>query len=440
VNASKLHAALAAALASPLSEQGALDVIVKVRPGPLARGEATALNLVVAKSEFTLLSARAAQVTPAMIEALTEDPAVDLIWPDLPVHTWLDDAVPRIRAPRVWDSGFTGRGVRIAILDTGLDGEHPDFADRVIGFLDVVDPDASNVVDPNGHGTHVTGIAAGTGAASDGRYKGVAPEASLLIARVLDASGSGRTSDVMAGIEWAVAQGAQVLNVSLGGPPYPADGTDALSVLCDAAVEAGVVVCVAAGNMGPGGQTIGSPAAAKRVITVGAAEAMDDGGERVADFSSRGPTGDGRTKPDLCFPGVAIVGPRSSGTRLGTPVDGSYTSMRGTSQATPLAAGTAALLLHANPRATPEDIKKRMIRGARRMPGIDSVVQGAGRGDAYNTFMAAEGAPLGDPERVPPPVRTPEAQGCLGGLVSAVLGGSRNQGRRPDLEEPPPGR
>jgi serine protease AprX len=421
MNAAKLHSSLAAALSSPLGEQAPMGIIVRVRPGALARGESNVLSALHKKSEFRLMSAQATEATPALIDALTEDPAVDMIWPDLPVHIWLDDAVPRIRAPRVWDAGFTGRGVKIAILDTGLDGRHPDFLDRVIGYRDFLAPDATTPEDPNGHGTHVAGIAAGSGRASEGRYKGIAPESSLLVARILDASGSGRTSDVMAGIEWAIEQGAQVLNVSLGGPPYPSDGTDALSVLCDAAVEAGAVVCVAAGNMGSAHETIGAPAAAKRVITVGAAEVVGDGGaERVADFSSRGPTGDGRLKPDLCFPGVGIVAPRADGTRIGTPVDEMYTSLRGTSQATPMAAGTAALLLQANPRFTPEDIKNRMVRGARRMTGFEPVEQGAGRGDAYNTFISAEGAPFGEEERVPPPMDAARP-GCLPALATIFL-------------------
>jgi serine protease AprX len=367
-----------------------------------------------------MLDARAAEATPMLIAQLTDDPAVDLIWPDLPVHTWLDDAVPRIRATRVWDSGFSGRGVRIAILDTGLDGEHPDFRDRVGALKDFIDPGATEPVDPNGHGTHVAGIAAGDGRTSQGRFRGVAPEAELLVGRVLDARGAGRTSDVMAGIEWAVAQGAQVINVSLGGPPYPSDGTDALSQLCDAAVDAGAVVCVAGGNLGPGSQTIGAPAAARKVVTVGASEVIADGGaERVAMFSSRGPTGDGRTKPDVLFPGVAIVAQRAAGTRLGDPVNESYISLQGTSQATPMAAGTAALLLQANPRYLPEEIKARLMRGARALPGYQPAAQGSGRGDAYNTFLSAQGAPLGD-EPLPPGQEDPPPPAPAGCFPAAA--------------------
>lgn len=419
MNPAKLHSSLAASIHSPLMGDQLVPIIIRIRPGPLARGEARALGLIQSKSEFRLLDARAAEATPAMIAQLTDDPAVDLIWPDLPVHTWLDDAVPRIRGTRVWDSGFAGRGVRLAVLDTGLDGTHPDFQDRIGALKDFIDPERTEAIDPNGHGTHVTGIAAGDGRASQGRYRGVAPEAELYIGRVLDANGGGRTSDVMAGIEWAVTQGAQVISISLGGPPYPSDGTDALSQLCDAAVDAGVVVCVASGNLGPGSQTVGAPAAARKVVTVGASEVVADGGaERVAMFSSRGPSGDGRVKPDVVFPGVGIIAPRATGTRLGDPVNDLYISLQGTSQATPMASGTAALLLQANPRYLPEEIKARLMRGARELPGYDHTAQGAGRGDAYNTFLSAQGAPLGEePSPTPDPAEgtpgTTEPRGCL---------------------------
>ena len=240
-------------------------------------------------------------------------------------------------------------------------------------------------------------------------------------ARVLDADGGGRTSHVMAGIEWAVARGARVVNVSLGGPPYPSDGTDAFSTLCNAAVEAGALICVAAGNLGPTGHTIGAPAAAERVLTVGASVAAPEAPhDEVARFSSRGPTGDGRLKPDVVFPGVGITAPRAAGTALGTLRDTRYTSMSGTSQATPMAAGCAALLLQANPRLAPEELKTRIRRGARRLDGAESTAQGTGRGDAYNTFVAAEGTPVGtEPVSAEGPSES-ERGGCLASALKTL--------------------
>lgn len=435
MNPAKLHASLATALGAKAYVGAPLPIIVKVRPGPLARGEARALAKAHPSKTFHLMDAQALVATPEEIQALSEDPAVEMIWPDLPVHTWLDDGVPIIHAPRVWESGFTGRGVKLAVMDTGLDMGHPDFADRLTAFRDFVEPDNTEPTDPNGHGTHVTGIAAGSGAASSGRYRGVAPEASLLIARVLDAGGNGRTSQVMAGIEWAVDQGAQVISISLGGPPFPADGTDALSTLCNAAVNAGVVVCAAAGNMGPAGHTVGAPGAAERVITVGACEAdVSQANDQVADFSSRGPTGTGLAKPDVLFPGVGIVAPRAAGSTLGSAVGEQYMSLSGTSQATPFASGTAALLLQANARLKPDEIKTRMLRGAHRLGAGGPNEQGHGRGDAYNTFIAAEGQPLGvdetpTPEPEPPPEEPggalPQPAGCLSALALACFYGLR---------------
>jgi serine protease AprX len=426
MNPAKLHASLAAALGAKSYQTAELPIIVKVRPGPVARGEARALATVVGGYEFRMLGARAALATPAQIAALSDDPAVEMIWPDLPVHAWLDEAVPLLRAPRVWESGFTGRGVKVAIVDTGLDAGHPDFDGRLLAWQDFVEAGNGNPKDPNGHGTHVSGIAAGSGQASDGRYRGVAPDAALLSARVLDAEGNGRTSQVMAGIEWAVDQGAQVISISLGGPPFPADGTDALSSMCNAAVNQGVVVCVAAGNMGPAGHTVGAPGAAEKVITVGAAVADPAVAlDHVADFSSRGPTADGRVKPDVLFPGVAIVAPRATGTSLGTVVSEHYVSLSGTSQATPFASGTAALLLQANPRLTPDEIKTRMTRGARQLPDVSVNAQGHGRGDTYNTFVSAEGIPLGQaggtPPAPPPGTGPGRPAGCLAAAATAWL-------------------
>ncbi len=439
MNPAKLHKSLSVTMTSDPSDDELVPIILKVKRGPIARGEMRALADVTSSDSFRLIDARATKVSATMIAALTDDPAVELIWPDLPVHSWLDEAVPAIQAPRVWESGFTGRGVRVAILDTGIDPAHPDFEGRIAAWRDFVEPESEGAAgprDPNGHGTHVAGIAAGSGAASDGRYRGVAPEAELIVGRVLDSQGGGRTSTVMAAIEWAMDEGARIINVSLGGPPYPAEGDDALSMMCNAAVDQGIVICVAAGNLGPVGHTIGAPAAARRVITVGASETRGRGAVRVAAFSSRGPTGDGRSKPDVLFPGVAIAAPRASGTRLGAVVDAHYTALRGTSQATPMASGAAALLLHANPRLEPSQVRDRIVEGARALQDDPAMAQGSGRGDAYNSFTDSEGRPFGEGAAAPPPPgepdvppptrepadpQTPEAgrSGCLPGAALA---------------------
>lgn len=353
---------------------------------------------------FQLIPAMALSARAKAIHLLEEDPRVVKIWPDLPVKACLDVAVQRIGAPRLWAQGLTGRGVGIAILDTGIDSGHPDFAGRIRARESFVGPSAD---DEHGHGTHVAGAAAGSGAASGGRYRGVAPQADLYVARVLARDGSGRMSEVMAGIDWAVRQPVQVINLSLGGAAQPSDGADALSTMCDAAVEAGYVLCCAAGNGGPQSSTIGSPAAARLVLTVGAVD--DD--DRVAAFSSRGPTSDGRPKPDLVLPGVGIISTRARGTRVGDILNERYVASSGTSMASPQLAGAVALLLQASPGLTPAEIRSLLVHSAVPL-GEPESAQGAGRVDLARAY-------LGQPQ--PGPTSPPgEPSGCASLLPRAL--------------------
>lgn len=399
MNASKMASPLLSAL-QELGDGAPIRVIVRYREAPPPPD-----RLVVKAADvrtYRLIPATALRTTPEGVRALAEDPAVERIWLDEWVHTCLDVSVPLIRAPYVWEAGYRGRGIRVGVVDTGIDREHPDFAGRVLAGKSFVGGDFQ---DDNGHGTHVAGILAGSGAASGGRYEGVAPEALLYVAKVLRADGSGLMSHVMAGVEWAVDQGAQVINLSLGGIG-PCNGTDALSELCDAAVEQGVVVCVAAGNAGPGAATVGPPGCARQVITVGASTDRDE----AAGFSSRGPTLDGRVKPDLVFPGVGIVSCRARGTSMGTPVGEHYTTASGTSMATPHASGTAALLLEAAPSLTPAQVKALLQQTAVNL-GLDPNTQGSGRADAFAAYQAIP------PQPPPPPPPPGEPQGCLAALL-----------------------
>ncbi len=343
---------------------------------------------------FRIIHAAALTTTPKVIESLSRDPDVERIWPDLPVRVCLDASVPLIGAPQVWEAGYTGKGVKIAILDTGIDPYHPDFAGRIAAAADFT---GEGPQDQDGHGTHVAGIAAGSGRASKRRYRGLAPEASLYIAKVLGREGAGLMSDVMAGIEWAVEQEVDIINLSLGGAP-PCDGTDALSETCDVAVEKGYVVCVAAGNGGPAPYTIGPPGCAKQVITVGASTDQDE----VADFSSRGPTTDGRIKPDILLPGASIISCRAKDTSLGNPVGENYTELSGSSMATPHASGIAALVLQARPELTPAQLKALLMETALDL-GLSPNDQGAGRADAYAAYL----------EELTPVTPSPGGKGCL---------------------------
>jgi len=360
----------------------------------------------------------AMQVRPGDIEALSRDETVEYIWPDLPVHTCLDVSVPRIQAPKVWDAGLKGEGIKIGIVDTGIDPSHADLEGRLAAMTSLVGGDGT---DDNGHGTHVASIAAGTGAASGGKYRGVAPAASLYVAKVLDANGGGTMSGVMAGLEWAVDQGVHVINLSLGSDG-PCDGTDALSTLCDEVVQQfGIVICAAAGNAGPASATVGSPGCARWVITVGAVDDAD----KLTSFSSRGPTADGRVKPDLVFPGAGIVAAQADGTALGPVIAPGYVQLSGTSMATPHSAGTVALLLQAKSDLTPNQIKWELLTTALEL-GDSPNAQGSGRGDLYAAYQktVTETPPvLPEPPDPGPPGPQPQPPGCLEQFMRMLRGG-----------------
>ncbi len=243
-----------------------------------------------------------------------------------------------------------------------------------------------------GHGTHVASIVGGSGAASGARA--VAPGADLLIGKVLGDDGFGTESQVIDGMEWAVARGADVVNMSLGSDA-PSDGTDPMSrALNELSASSGALFVVAAGNAGPGQGTIGSPAAADAALTVGAVDRDDS----LADFSSRGPrTGDGAVKPDVTAPGVGIVAARAAGTTMGQIVDASYAAS-GTSMAAPHVAGAAALLAQQHPDWTAGRLKDALTSTARPIDGQRVTEQGGGRIDvaaASHPVLATIGLSLG---------------------------------------------
>ncbi len=388
-----------------------LRVIVKYRAGVLGVASAVA-GVTATQYTYRLIPASAHSVTRDAITALSQRDDVEMIWYDEPVHTLLDESVPLIGAPMVWQAGVTGKGIKVGIVDTGIDPNHPDFAGRIVQMKDFTGQGPN---DNHGHGTHVAGIIGGTGAASNGKYKGVAPDCVYYTAKVLRGDGSGSTSDVMAGVEWAVQQGAQVVNLSLGSDGA-CDGTDALSATCDAAMSKGAVMCIAAGNAGPGASTVGSPGCAKSVITIGATSKTD----QIADFSSRGPTSDNRIKPDVCFPGVGIASCRASGTSMGTVIDNNYTRASGTSMATPHAAGACALLLQAKPSLTPQQIKDLLMSTAKNL-NVDPNAQGEGRAQVFFAYQQALGT-VPTPTPTPTPTPPPQGNGCLSAIKS-LLGG-----------------
>lgn len=313
---------------------------------------------------------------------------VQRLWLDGKVRALLDKSVPQIGAPDAWAAGYDGTGVKVAVLDTGVDLKHPDLSDRVEESQSFV-PDQT-VQDGHGHGTHVASTIAGSGAASGGRYKGVAPGAKLLVGKVLSNEGFGQESWILDGMNWAAHSGAKVVSMSLGGQEG-ADGTDPMSVAVnELTAETGVLFTIAAGNSGPGATTVGSPGAADAALTVGAVDSAD----AVTDFSSRGPRGgDGALKPEITAPGFKIVAARATGTKMGTPVDDDYTTASGTSMATPHVAGAAAILAQEHPDWTAARLKSQLISTAKTTAGTPVHVQGAGRTDVARAVRQVVSGP-----------------------------------------------
>jgi subtilisin family serine protease len=300
---------------------------------------------------------------------------IERVWLDGVRRASLDRSVPQIGAPTAWKAGYTGKGVKIAVLDTGVDATHPDLQGQILESKNFSpSPDTKDRV---GHGTHVSSIAAGTGAKSGGRFKGVAPDAKLLEGKVLDDDGFGDDSGILAGMEWAVAQGADIVNLSLGGLDTP--GIDPLEAAVNKlSADKGVLFAIAAGNEGDGPGTVGSPGSADAALTVGA---VDDN-DKLADFSSRGPRiGDGGIKPDVTAPGVDITAAAAPGSEIDQEVGQNppgYLTISGTSMATPHVAGAAALLKQEHPQWKYAELKGALAASTK--PGAYTPFeQGTGR-------------------------------------------------------------
>ena len=386
---------------------------------------------------LALVDGYVAEVPNDMLAALAADPAVAGVHLDRPVGALLapgagSSAGGNAAAPRAGD--FTGAGVGVAVIDSGLTPWHDDLArvdagralegQRVSGFVDFTGTTAG-VADTYGHGTHVAGIVAGSGHDSGGEYAGVAPGAHLLVLKVLDGTGRGYVSDVIRAIDFAVANRARhnlrVINLSIGAPVLESYETDPLTLAARRAVEAGMVVVAAAGNFGKnandevqyGGVT--APGNAPWVLTVGAYSHMgtpDTGDDRVAGYSSRGPTAfDFAAKPDLVAPGTRIVSLNDEASLLAARnpedlVGGAgrtvfpYLTLSGTSMAAPVVSGVVARMLQANPALTPNAVKAILQYTASVTPEVDFLSQGAGFLDGESAVRLARfyaAARAGDP-------------------------------------------
>ncbi|WP_216209623.1 S8 family serine peptidase [Amycolatopsis aidingensis] len=305
---------------------------------------------------------------------------------DRTVRVSLDHSARQVGAPAAWDSGLDGSGTTVAVVDTGIDADHPDLAGRVTESANFTYE--QDDTDLHGHGTHVASIAAGSGKASGGSYRGVAPGAELLSAKVFDRWGTGPASQVMAGMEWAVDRGADVVNLSLGAGIT--DGTDPLAELVNTlSAKNGTLFVVAAGNSGPGNRTVTTPGSADAALTVGAVDRNNE----LAWFSSRGPRlTDAAVKPELVAPGVDIAAARAAGTSGGAPIGEHYTRWSGTSMATPHVAGAAAILAQQHPDWSGARLKDHLVSTAKDLD-LPWFEQGAGLLDVAR----ATGQPISAP-------------------------------------------
>ncbi|MFG2112187.1 S8 family serine peptidase [Streptomyces sp. NPDC048718] len=307
------------------------------------------------------------------------------VWLDARVKAAMADSNAQIGTPKAWEAGLTGKGVKVAVLDTGVDTTHPDLAGRVAESKSFIA--GQQVADRNGHGTHVSSTVGGSGAGSDGKEKGVAPGATLAVGKVLSDEGYGSESEIIAGMEWAARDiDAKIVSMSLGSQE-PSDGTDPMAQAVNSlSAETGALFVIAAGNTGSPG-SIGSPGAADSALTIGAVDFAD----QAAYFTSKGPRYvDQALKPDLSAPGVGILAARS---QL-LPGSGLYTAMSGTSMATPHVAGVAALLAERHPDWTGAQLKDALMSSSKTLDA-SAYDLGAGRVDvaaAINTTVSATGS------------------------------------------------
>jgi len=404
---------------------GTSRVIITLRPGIDASWEVRRLGGRVGK-RLRLIDGMAVELPNRVIKQLSERPDVLSIHHDRPTGSHMNRTAVTVgarAAQQEW--GYNGAGVGVAVIDSGISVGHDDLnyegtstrvrtlnGQRVTGFVDFV---AGNPLpyDDNGHGTHVAGIIAGNGYHTYGTRAGIAPAAHIVSLKVLDRQGRGVISDVIAAFEWAVANrvthNIRVINLSVGARVTESYETDPLTLAAKRAVDAGIVVVAAAGNLGQrvSGTTkviqyggITAPGNAPWVLTVGASSTQGTitrADDKIALYSSRGPSAiDYAAKPDLVAPGTGIVSLSAASsefylTKAAYLLDGSritatkpYLSLSGTSMAAPVVAGTVALMLQANPSLTP-NLVKALLEYTAEARNYDRLTQGAG-------FLNAEGA------------------------------------------------
>ena len=329
-------------------------------------------------SHLPLIEGFAGFMSTETIYRLMNSSEIRYISFDSRVYTLLDIASPSIDSYLPHDKGYQGEGITVAVIDTGI-VPHYDLTkpqNRIIGFKDLINK-KDLPYDDNGHGTHVTGIIAGNGYSSNRKYVGIAPKANILSIKAMDENGGGSTSTIIEAIAYVIETkdkyNTRILNLSVGTPATNNCNRDPLCRAVEKAIDAGIVVVVAAGNSGPDKHTIMTPGINPRAITVGAVDdkgTSDISDDTIAEFSSRGSSSDGLMKPDLVAPGVSINS--LSNTRLD-----SYAPLSGTSMATPMVSGSLALLLNKYGDISPMKTKEMLLKACIDMKHPKDI-QGAG--------------------------------------------------------------
>jgi serine protease AprX len=388
------------------------SVIITLTPGASLPAE---FKKFARAGKLNLINAHVVDLPNRLLKQVAAHPAVFDVHYNRPIfkHNFRTSlTVGALAAQRAY--GMTGAGVGVAVIDSGITAWHPDLMNRstasypygdqrVSKFIDVVNGQGLPY-DDNGHGTHVSGIIAGNGHDSKGQKSGVAPDASIVSLKVLDANGLGTIGNIIQALDWVVANrttyNIRVVNLSVGAGIHESYWTDPLTLAAKRAVDAGVVVVTAAGNIGrnSAGQTqyggITAPGNAPWVLTVGAYSTQGTpgrGDDVIAGYSSRGPTAvDYAAKPDLVAPGTGTMSLATPGstfysTKTAFLVPGlvptafvPYLSLSGTSMAAPVVSGTVALMLQANPSLTPNAVKAILMYTAQHHAGYNALTEGAG--------------------------------------------------------------
>ncbi|WP_326570188.1 S8 family serine peptidase [Actinacidiphila glaucinigra] len=308
---------------------------------------------------------------------------VDKVWLDAKAQATMAETNAQIGTPQVWKAGGTGTGVRVAVLDSGVDPTHPDLVERIVASRSFVE--GQEVVDRNGHGTHTASTVAGTGAASGGKERGVAPGADLIVGKVLGDDNSGANSGIIAGMEWAArTEHAKVINMSLGSGSWHTQDDPMSQAVNRLSAETGALFVVAAGNGGNTPYSVSAPGTAESALTVGAVDSSDV----LAALSSAGPRlGDDGLKPDLTAPGVNVLAANSQQV---PGAEGYYRTDSGTSMAAPHVAGAAVLLAQKHPKWTGAQIKDALMSTSAVTPDYTPYQAGTGRLDVAAAYLKGQ--------------------------------------------------